>query len=353
LDAPGALHLDALPLRTTALGPSILKYRYNRKLIPWLRENVSRYDAVVVNGIWQYHARAVAHVLRGSGIPYFVFTHGMLDPWFKTRYPLKHLKKCIYWQLSEYRALRGAAAVLFTCEEERLLARQSFAPYDVREEVVGYGIASPDGDAETQRRAFLNQFPSLKGARFLLFLSRIHEKKGCDLLLRAFADEYRGDHTMLVMAGPAHPSIKNRLLRLAESLGIGSRIIWTGLLTGDAKWGAFRSADAFVLPSHQENFGIVVAEALATGLPVLISNKVNIWREIAAQNAGLVDNDDVEGARRLLRSWRALTAGEVSEMRRRALTCYAQNFTVEPVVQRLLAIIRRSLALPERFRAEQ
>ena len=89
------------------------------RLLSWLRENATRYDAVIVNGIWQYHSYATWLALHRSETPYFVFTHGMLDPWFKRRHPLKHLKKWLYWPWADYRVLRDAQAVIFTCEEER------------------------------------------------------------------------------------------------------------------------------------------------------------------------------------------------------------------------------------------
>ncbi len=83
--------------RLYALGPGFLKYSYCARLVPWLRENARKFDIVIVNGIWQYQSFAVQHVLRDGSVPYVVYTHGMLDPWFKQRYPLKHLKKMLYW----------------------------------------------------------------------------------------------------------------------------------------------------------------------------------------------------------------------------------------------------------------
>ena len=129
--------------------------------------------------------------------------------------------------------------------------------------------------------------PRFAAAVFLLFLSRIHEKKGCDLLLRAFAKiaaEY--PELYLVVAGPDPMQLESRLRTQADRAGIGHRVYWPGMLQGAAKYGAFRCAEAFVLPSHQENFGIVVAEALACGTPVLISDQVNIWREILESGVG-------------------------------------------------------------------
>src|SRR6202008_3652312 len=134
----------------------------------------------IVNGLWQYHSYAVWRTLRKSGTPYVVFPHGMLDPWFKRRYPLKHVKKWLFWPWSDYRVLRDARAVLFTCEEERELARRSFWLYRCNEKIVAYGTPGPSGDSEAFRREFFGRYPNLQGKRLALFISRIHPKKGCD-----------------------------------------------------------------------------------------------------------------------------------------------------------------------------
>ena len=126
----------------------------------------------------------------------------------------------------------------------------------------------------------------------------------------------------LVMAGPEQPAYGATLRGLAARLGIAQRITWTGMLSGAEKWGAYRAADVFMLPSHQENFGIVVAEAMACGLPVLISNKVNIWREVRRDEAGLVAEDDVAGATHLLKTWLALSDEQRARMSSNALRCF-------------------------------
>ena len=115
-DAPNAEWVKHSKIKTHALGPVKGIYGYNPNLVKWLRSNAHSYDAVIVNGLWQYIGLAVWRTLAGSNTPYYVFTHGMLDPWFKTTYPLKHLKKCLYWPWAEYRVLRDARRVIFTCE---------------------------------------------------------------------------------------------------------------------------------------------------------------------------------------------------------------------------------------------
>jgi glycosyltransferase involved in cell wall biosynthesis len=345
LDAPDAPWVKACPLPCHALGPARFKYGYSSRFVPWLQDHRRDYDVVIVNGIWQYNSFGVWRALHNTTTPYYVFTHGMLDPWFKRTYPLKHLKKWLYWPWADYRVLRDATAVLFTCEEERRLARQSFSLYHCDECVVSYGTAAPTGDPEEQRRVFLDQFPNLNGKRCLLFLGRVHVKKGPDLLLQAFARVLREQppestaDLHLVMAGPNDHAYGKVLSRLAVSLGLENRITWTGMLTGDVKWGAFRASDAFILPSHQENFGIAVAEALACGLPVLISNQVNIWREVQLHRAGLIESDDLEGTRLLLERWLHMPPDQRRAMRDRAGECYRERFDVERTANMLVRLL--------------
>ncbi len=340
LDDPTAAHLVDFPLPVHALGPSNGRYQYNPKLIPWLIRHAPSFDAVVVNGLWQYHGFATRSALRQLGKPYYIFTHGMLDPWFKETYPLKHWKKWFYWPWGEYRVLRDAKAVLFTSEEERLRARRSFWLYRAHERVVAYGCGAPPADRERLRGEFLVRFPELRNRRVLVFLGRIHEKKGCDLLIEAYArvkDLVPDLH--LMMAGPDQDGWLATLKQLAITHGIQDRITWPGMLRDTLKWGAFYSSEAFILPSHQENFGIAVAEALSCGLPVLISDKINIWREIDAAEAGFVAADTVDGTAHNLRRWLQLDLDSRKLMGARAIEVYAQHFSIAAMAASFLNAI--------------
>jgi glycosyltransferase involved in cell wall biosynthesis len=344
LDSPDAPWLQDQPFQAVGLGPVVGSYGYRRALPACIHTLAHEHDAVIIHGIWQYHAYATWRALRGSDIPYFVYTHGMLDPWFKRTYPLKHLKKWAYWPWADYRVLRDATAVLFTTEQERLLARQSFWLYKANELVVGYGTSAPPSDAERQRQAFYGRFPQLRGQRILLFLSRIHPKKGVDLLIEAFAAVARADPRLqLVIAGPDQVGWQAALQQRAAELGIADRITWPGMLSGELKWGAFRCAELFCLPSHQENFGIVVAEALACGLPVAIAEPVNISAEVAAAGAGLVHADTVAGTSAALRQWLALPADQQGQMGQRGLQLFRERFDFAAVARHLLPLLQAAL----------
>jgi len=342
LDRPNAPWLRELPIPIHALGPARGWYGFSPRLVPWLRQHHRGYGAVIVRGLWQYHGLGTWIVLRNSSIPYFVFAHGMLDPWGK-RHPAKHVKKWAYWAWVEHRVLQRARAVLFTSEEERFLAHGVFWPHKCNEVVVNYGTSPPPGNAEEHRAKFFGVYPALQNKRLVLCLGRIHPKKGCDLLIEAFARVFGADGDWhLVIAGPDEVGTQQKLVRLAKSLGISHRVTWTGMLTGDLKWGAMYVSEVFALASHSENFGIVVAEALACGLPVLISNRVNIWREIAADRAGLVAEDNVNGAEGLLRDWIRLDPLERGAMRENARTCFARRFHIEHAAASLIKAITDS-----------
>ena len=409
LDDPAATFLQADPFVIHALGQGRGPLRYHPALLPWLTANLSRFDAVIVHGLWLWPSiatwiasqrlRKKARLLATtSGFsapltpssqlpapaipPYFVMPHGMLDPWFqkdKSR-KLKAFRNSIYWHLIENKVIRDASGALFTCEKELQLARTSFLNYKPRREMnVGYGVPDSPVHSEAMDQAFYQQSPALpKDHPFLLFLSRIHPKKGVDLLIQAYAEVFRDlpsgksekptdaprQIPALVIAGPIDSDYAREMICLAESLLPGSvmspqfpsdirlpisdqpyqinrpSIHFTGMLQGLAKWGALYRCEVFVLPSHQENFGISVAEALSCSKPVLISCQVNIAPEISADCAGLVGKDDLEGVTSLLRRWKEAQLAQRAELTRSAYACFISRFGITSSAGRLLVALR-------------
>lgn len=332
LDDPGEPFLSGIPCQVHALGQSYLgRYGFSPRLMRWLRENLGRFDGIVMHGIWSFPGVALRIAARRAGKPYAIFVHGALQPWFRQKYPLKHLKKLLYWPV-QYAVLRDALAVFFTTDSERELAKTNFRPNTWNSVVVPLGITDPEErkrDPAEQIETFYVRFPKLRGRRYLLFLGRLHAIKGCDLLLKAFATIAASVPDVdIVMAGPDQEGMQAKLQRLAEQAGIATRVHWPGSISGDLKWGALRACDAFVLSSHSENFGIAVVEALAVGRPVLISNKVNIWPEIESDGVGLVDEDTLEGTARLLRRWFNLLPEERDAMAACARTSFLGRYAM-------------------------
>jgi glycosyltransferase involved in cell wall biosynthesis len=207
------------------------------------------------------------------------------------------------------------------------------------------GIPETNHDYAT---AFLEAHPAIAGRQRFLFLGRVAPKKGPDLLLRAIAalqaEGLWDPATMvLVLAGPASGAYATQLQRLAERLGISSSLHWTGMIQGGQKWGAFQSADAFVLPSHQENFGIAVAEALSCSIPVLLTHPVNIAADIAAAGAGLVEHDTVAGITNLLGRWLALDPPARAAMATQARRCFLERYEISNATLSVTRTIRAAI----------
>jgi glycosyltransferase involved in cell wall biosynthesis len=329
-DPPGSPFLSDLPCPVHAIGQRLIgRYGLSLRLWSWLKENVARFDAVVMQGIWTFPGVAVRITSRRAGVPYGVFPHGALDPWFNKKYPFKHFKKLIYWPI-QYAVLRDAKAVFFTSKLEPDLAKTSFSPNEWNTVIFPNGIYEPASDPAETIETFYRAYPSLRDRRYFLYLARIHEKKGCDLLLKAFAEMApTAPDFDLVIAGPDQDGYKATLQRLASELGIANRVVWPGIIANDVKWGALRAAEAFILPSHQENFGIAVVESLAANRPVLISNQVNIWPDIKDAGVGLVDDDTLEGTARLMRGWLDLPLAEREAMSARTYPFFLGHYSMK------------------------
>jgi glycosyltransferase involved in cell wall biosynthesis len=292
-------------------------------------------DLSVVHGLWQWPGRIALQNLKSFGSPYLVFPHGMLDPWFKKAYPFKHIKKQLYWWWKQRKIISNARAICFTTEEERILASQTFTPYRCREVVTGLGAGNPPQKNLEEEEAFLRKYPRLKGKKCLLYLGRFHPKKGVDLLIKQWSkSNFDKTKFALILAGPLESSCTH-LKKLRQLAAGNSTIHWTGMLNDHQKWSALRLADALILPSHQENYGMVVAEACSVGKPVLLTNKVNLWREIECSKAGLVANDDEKGIERLLENW---IKGINPNMGISALKCFEENLHIKNAVRQIIAL---------------
>lgn len=352
LDPPNAPCVSRSPVTTFALGDQGRFYNFVRRFIPplrygftpnlkkWLQAHGESYDAIILNGLWNYTSYGTWRAIRKLRVPYYVCPHGMLDPWLKKAQPFDHFLRKIFWIFFERKVLRDARAIFFACEEERRLASQEFLPNMRSGYVVAYGAQDIVGDPKRQKDAFLARFPQTQGRKMILFLSRIHPKKGLDLLIEAFSRQAHifPDFDLLIV-GPDDVGLTPRLVKLATELGVADRVHWIGMLDGDEKWGAFRIAEFFALPSHQENFGIAVAEAMALSVPVLITNKVNIWREVQSSGAGRVVTDESDGIAEGLGYMCGLSESNRQVLASNARSCFLEQFNLEKNATELLNVM--------------
>jgi glycosyltransferase involved in cell wall biosynthesis len=337
LDAPSEPWIRSFASEVYCAGPGKGKYGYTPQLPKWLQTNLHKYDAAVVHGCWQFHGIAASVLCRRAEIPFFAFPHGMLDPYFNQVSRAKHLKKLAYWPL-ERSVLEKARSVFFTSAEECERAHRSFR-FDSQDEIVPLGISAPLQDPAVGREELLSRFPQLANKRVLLYLGRLHPKKGVDLLIRAFSKVAQPAFHLLIVGPPGTEAVFQELTRMAAP--VSKQVTFTGMLTGTVKAGAIAAAEALVLPSHQENFGFSAVEALAFGCPVLLSDRVNIWREIVTDGAGIVASDTESGTASLLQKWFALAPAEIKQMSAAAHNCFKSRFRAETACRKFLAAIRK------------
>ena len=343
---------------------------YSAALMPWFLENLDRYSAVIVHGLWRYHSHATGKAIQyfhkrkqldkegkfKSSPQLFIMPHGMLDPYFQQAKgrKLKAIRNKYYWKFIERKIINKADGLLFTSEEELRLAREPFHPYQPKKEIiVGLGVEAPTAYTPAMKQAFLEKCPELKSLPYFLFLSRIHEKKGVDTLINAYAKCLNKISASgipgitlpkLVIAGPGLETPYGKYIETlaSQTSVLRESVYFTGMLAGDAKWGAFYGSQVFILPSHQENFGIAVVEALACSKPVLISEQVNIWREIESSGAGFVAADNIEGTVSLIQKWIHTRSEEKQRMQRGAKHAFDKYFAISETASRFRDALKSS-----------
>jgi glycosyltransferase involved in cell wall biosynthesis len=264
------------PSRT--LGP--LHWQTRRRL----KECICVADIVHIHTLWHPINDIARRECARQSRPYVLMPHGMLDPYSLMT---KRWRKAVYLWTIERRNISAAKRVIFTTSEEaRLAATRSLSLS--KGVVIPLGGDGPVG-AASPLSVFLERFPRARGRRQLLFLGRLHAKKGLDRILtvlpaivRAFPD------VLLTVAGDGTLEFKAMLNDVIKAQGLENSVMMTGRLDGAAKWGAYASAELFLLPSRQENFAIAVAEAMHMRIPVIISDRVNIWPYVKDSGAGMV-----------------------------------------------------------------
>ena len=230
-----------------------------------------RPDIVHDNGIWMAHHHLLAKLTEQCNLPRIVSIRGMLEPWALAH---KRIKKKLAWLAYQKRDLNRAAILHATADSEAgAIANLGLLPKVV---VLPNGVDIP--------AALANHARAPDQPRTALFLSRIHPKKGLDMLIDAW-NAVRPEGWRLRIVGSGARSYCNEVVKRIARASLERQVSLEGPLYGDAKTRAFTSADAFLLPSHSENFGIVVAEALAHGVPVL-TTKTTPWQTLESENCG-------------------------------------------------------------------
>lgn len=298
-DADGKINRLDVPLHEPVVQDGVRFFYFRRQtqfykmslpMTQWLSQHVREYDLVHIHALFSYSSSAAAHQSIEKAVPYIVRPLGVLNRWGLAN--RRRLVKRLSLRFIERRILQSAAAIHYTSEQERCEAEA--IGVKSKAAVIPLGIDTALFDALPPPDRFYERFPMTADRQILLFLSRLDRKKGLDLLLPAFAEvQQRYPSALLALAGDGDQGFIKELQALAEQLGIDQQIVWLGFLGGQDKLAAMAAAAIFALPSYSENFGIALVEALAAGLPCVLSEQIGIAPDVEASAAGLVTRCDV------------------------------------------------------------
>jgi len=304
----------------------------NSELKKRFRHLVSSSLGVHVHGLWQQSSAVTGPLARNLGKPYVVSAHGMLESWALRN---KRWKKSLYMALVERANLAGATCLhaLTQAEAEdyrRLGLRNPIA-------VIPNGVEIP---AHVSSRKFLDQFPELQGKRLILFLGRIHFKKGLDILCQAWSRlSAKWPDAQLVIAGPDFEGTQAQIEQLAATLNISGRMTFTGMLAGELKWSALAASEVFVLPSYSEGLSVSVLEAMGSGLPVIVTENCNL-PEVRRHGCGWVIKPDADELETALREVLRSSPAELGEMGLRGKQLVASRYSWEVVGRQMSSLYR-------------
>jgi glycosyltransferase involved in cell wall biosynthesis len=308
-----------------------LRWMVDGSLRKKLANLIRNADALHIHGIWQEHCAVAGDLALASGKPYLIAAHGMLEPWaFKS----KGWKKRLYWELSEKRRLTGAGCLraLTVAEGEQYRALGLRVPVAV----IPNGVTVPD---QITPEPFFERYPELRGRKIVLFLGRLHPKKGIHMLCESWAKvcrEFPDSH--LVMAGPDFDGVQAALEAQIHRDGAASQVTFSGMLRGDEKWGALSAATTFALPSYSEGFSMAVLEALGVGLPVIVS-KFCYFPEVQKYQCGWTIDPQPAPLENALRECLSASTEERETMALRGRRLIAEQFSWPVIGESTAAVL--------------
>lgn len=307
---------------------------YSTKMAGGVKSSlVSGSSVISQHGLWLHYGRVAKMVGSNASVPVIIHPHGMLEPWALRR---SSWKKQMTGRLWEFENLQRAACLRVTSTDELQSVRDfglknpvALIPNGI--DVEDFASLPPSSEAEAL-------LPSLKGRRVLLFLSRVHPKKGLPMLLRAWqAINAERQEWLLAIAGPDQNGHTDELRQMVNDLDLSASVVFLGALFAEKKLAAYALADLFVLPSFSENFGVAVAEALAAGVPVVTTSGTP-WKSLPERGCGWCTDATVEQLTETLREALSLSSTELSGMGAKGSVWMRRDFTWERLAAQMIEV---------------
>jgi glycosyltransferase involved in cell wall biosynthesis len=314
-------------------------YKWSPSLARWLSHRVSTFHVVHVHALFSHASITAARAAYRHNVPYVVRPLGVLNRYGMTqrRVALKHVSL----RFVERPLLRRASAMHYTTDQERIEAEETGATAPAA--IIPLGLDLEPFLSPCKAGAFIERFPAVRQHDVVLFLSRLDPKKGLDRLLDAFPTvRQRHPNALLVIAGHGDEAFVAGLKKRAVDLSIADATLWTDSLHGEMKRAALALAKVFVLPSYSENFGIAAAEALACGVPSVLTPEVGISADVRNADAGLVvDGEPTRLSDAIVRLLKdpilaATTTANARHLAREQYSLEAMGFALSTLYERIL-----------------
>jgi len=315
-------------------------WQFSPQMTKKLRENLKNFDIVYLNAIWNYPIGVASYYCRKYSKPYILSPRGSLYP---STFIKKTWKKRLYYNLIARNILQGAKAIHYTTEDEAKQCHQ-FLRLNNRAIIIPNGLDLSEFNDLPNYESLRKKFPNLQNKKVILFLSRINWIKGMDILIEGFAKlkKEREDVHLLIVGKDDGDNYIEKVKSCVKKYNLENFITFAGALTGINKLIAYCGSDIFILPSYSENFGMVVIEAIACGLPVIISDKVGIANEIRENNAGIIIGTTADDVYRGLKT--ALESQKVIDiMKKNAKKMVYELYDINRVADRMIEFFKESL----------
>ncbi len=318
----------------------IQKFTFSQDLTIWLIKHIKDYDLIHIHTIFSYPSTIAMAIARWQKIPYIISTHGLLCRWSLTQ---KTKKKQFYLKLIEKDNLEGSNLLHFTAIQEQEEVGELNFKYQSFVLPLGLNIP-PRIDQSKQKLHNYYQIPS--EIPIILFLSRIHEKKGLDLLINALSQV--NQDFRLIIAGSGDSNYEQKIQELIISTKLYDKVIWAGFVEGELKNMLLQGSDLFALTSYSENFGIAVLESLAVGLPVLVTEGVALSNIVAENDLGFVTDLDINSIASTIE--KALNnPHELKEKGSRAKEFILSNYTWDKIACNLISVYEKIVSEKEKI----
>ncbi len=316
--------------------PRIFMPSFSLQFFKKIEEKHKEFDLIHFTGIFDFYSLPLTG-LRDTKIIYSPRGTFMRDA-YKLKL-FKKIKKDLYMSLIGRKILSKASIIHLTAEKEREDFLYFFPKLFEKTHVVPNGIDLREYEEPINKKELIDKYPFLSGKKIILYLGRINWKKGLDILVKCFVKlkKIRNDVHLIIAGSDDGDGYENKVRSWIEKYNLKNAVTFTGFLTGKDKLMALKSCDIFVSPSYSENFGVAIIEAMACGVPVVISNKVGLYKEVERNNAGIVVDTEVES---VYKGIQLLLESESlrNELSANGLIFVRENYDIDKVADKMIKL---------------